>query len=498
MKTKLRRAKSDTRLSGEIKETVLETTYNSEQLIKNENDEKGMTPTVDRITWTARSSRLDPHNLNSDISRSGMNGWLNLFLVSAIVWVISQNLSSLRNKQTIIGIESLLHIVGRIDLLPAWLTFSTASFSVVVLQKCIVSGLLSPFSKSTKFLHYSLLLTFFGLGNFVLLNRDWPFIQTTFFLLEIMIFLAKMHSYLICYRDFALLSVTQKYLPSSPAENKHTNEEILKKPSSILSENPKKKGSHSPSYSSSSSTPIKITYPRLPTFSNFLWFLVAPPLVYEFEYPQTEKINWSYFFEKVLSFIGVVTFLHVIVDVYITPVLAILHKISLLDAVAELIIPFMFCQILIFYLMFDIVCNAVAEITKFADREFYTDWWNSTSFDEYARRWNKPVHMWLMKHVYSPAMKDLRLKKWTAMILTFLFSSIFHEYAMSLSFKFFKPYLFALQMGQIPLILIGRPLKGTKVGNVFFWISMLWGVPFLSVLYCREWAYSEGAIVVAL
>lgn len=30
---------------------------------------------------------------------------------------------------------------------------------------------------------------------------------------------------------------------------------------------------------------------------------------------------------------------------------------------------------------------------SFADREFYQDWWNSTSWDEFARKWNKPVHV---------------------------------------------------------------------------------------------------------
>jgi len=30
---------------------------------------------------------------------------------------------------------------------------------------------------------------------------------------------------------------------------------------------------------------------------------------------------------------------------------------------------------------------------SFADREFYQDWWNSTSWDQFSRKWNKPVHV---------------------------------------------------------------------------------------------------------
>ena len=33
------------------------------------------------------------------------------------------------------------------------------------------------------------------------------------------------------------------------------------------------------------------------------------------------------------------------------------------------------------------------DITSFADREFYQDWWNSTTWDQFSRKWNKPVHV---------------------------------------------------------------------------------------------------------
>jgi hypothetical protein len=32
--------------------------------------------------------------------------------------------------------------------------------------------------------------------------------------------------------------------------------------------------------------------------------------------------------------------------------------------------------------------NFMAEITKFGDRQFYKDWWNSSFIDEYWRTWN--------------------------------------------------------------------------------------------------------------
>jgi len=32
--------------------------------------------------------------------------------------------------------------------------------------------------------------------------------------------------------------------------------------------------------------------------------------------------------------------------------------------------------------------NILAEILRFGDREFYKDWWNAKTIDEYWRKWN--------------------------------------------------------------------------------------------------------------
>ena len=37
------------------------------------------------------------------------------------------------------------------------------------------------------------------------------------------------------------------------------------------------------------------------------------------------------------------------------------------------------------------ICNGFAELSRFADRQFYEDFWNSTSQDEFARKWNRCV-----------------------------------------------------------------------------------------------------------
>jgi len=166
--------------------------------------------------------------------------------------------------------------------------------------------------------------------------------------------------------------------------------------------------------------------------------------------------------------IGIFTVLHVIVNVYISPILMNSPKESTLFVVAEILIPITFCYMLVFYLVFDCICNAFAEVTRFGDRLFYDDWWNSTTMDEFARLWNRPVHLWLQRHIYLESMETFKLTKANAVWITFLFSSIFHELLMMLCFRVFRPWLFVCQMAQVPMILIGRDLKGTRFGMVFY------------------------------
>ena len=39
--------------------------------------------------------------------------------------------------------------------------------------------------------------------------------------------------------------------------------------------------------------------------------------------------------------------------------------------------------ILMIFLLFESFPNAAAELTLYADREFYQDWWNATSIEEF-------------------------------------------------------------------------------------------------------------------
>ena len=58
----------------------------------------------------------------------------------------------------------------------------------------------------------------------------------------------------------------------------------------------------------------------------------------------------------------------------------------------QLALPNMYAWLCMFYCLFHLWLNILAELLRFGDREFYKDWWNASTVGEYWRLWNMPVH----------------------------------------------------------------------------------------------------------
>ncbi|KAI0083952.1 MBOAT, membrane-bound O-acyltransferase family-domain-containing protein [Irpex rosettiformis] len=232
--------------------------------------------------------------------------------------------------------------------------------------------------------------------------------------------------------------------------------------------------------------PEYIRWPDNITYKRFAYYMLVPTLVYELEYPMTDKIRPLYVLEKTIATFGTFVLLYTVTESFIFPLTPTPDQ-SFLRSLLDLALPFMIAYLLLFYLIFECICNGFAELTRFADRQFYEDWWNSTSWDEFSRKWNKPVHTFLLRHVYATSITSYKLSKKSAMFLTFLLSAAVHELVMAIVTKKIRMYLFTLQLAQIPLIAIGRiPAikKNRLLGNIVFWIGLYAGFPLLCVAYC--------------
>lgn len=239
-------------------------------------------------------------------------------------------------------------------------------------------------------------------------------------------------------------------------------------------------------------------YPHNLTLSNFFDWTSLPTLVYELEYPRQETINWWYVAEKSAATLGVIWIMIVISQAYIYPVVmsTMQQKAQGMPleqrwrefpwVVSDMLFPLLLEQLLAWYAIWECLLNVLAEVTRFADRGFYGDWWNSVSYADYARDWNRPVHTFLLRHVYHSSISELRLSKTEAMFGTFLLSALVHEVLMVCLFQKVRGYLFLFQLSQIPLAAMTRwrVFKGREVlGNILFWLGLFIGPSLITGLY---------------
>ncbi|KAG6976079.1 hypothetical protein JG688_00001722 [Phytophthora aleatoria] len=238
--------------------------------------------------------------------------------------------------------------------------------------------------------------------------------------------------------------------------------------------------------------------PPSPDIKDFTMYLLIPSLVYEPNFPRTDRIRWGYLAEKTFSVIMGISMLYIIVTTHVMPRLEDSGTVSPVLSVVSLLLPFLGCYLLTWFIIFECICNGFAEVTYSADRDFYADWWNSTTFDEFARKWNKPVHEFLLRHVYLETLDSYKISKTYATVFTFFMSAALHECVFILMFRTIKMYFFTLQMVQLVIIVYGRGLRGSRLGNITFWLGMILGLPLQAVIYSREYHGGEPIFMVIM
>lgn len=228
-----------------------------------------------------------------------------------------------------------------------------------------------------------------------------------------------------------------------------------------------------------------------PDFSLFLYYLFAPTLIYQDKYPMTDRIRWDVvrknFFQCFVT--GCYIFLMVVhFALPVTEKFAQEHYTirDFIRTTFTFMIPAGACLFLGFYLILHCWLNAWAEMMRFADRLFYKDWWNSTSFASYYRDWNLVVHNWLYTYFY----KDLRaigLGPKMSLISVFLLSAFFHEYIIAVALRFCYPVLFVL-FGIFGVMFMFVPdLGSANLRGTLVWLILFIGSGILLCLYSFEW-----------
>lgn len=121
-------------------------------------------------------------------------------------------------------------------------------------------------------------------------------------------------------------------------------------------------------------------YPKNVTFGNLCYFWWAPTLIYQPVYPRTERIRWVFVAKRLGEVVGLCVVMWVLSAQYAAPTL----QNSLrawqewdLAAMVERVLKLSTISLVIwlagFFALFQSFLNALAEVTRFADRSFYDD-----------------------------------------------------------------------------------------------------------------------------
>ncbi|KAI0130015.1 MBOAT family protein [Xylariales sp. AK1849] len=436
------------------------------------------------INYTSRVSHFDPESDYRDF-----HGFFNLFWIGLAIMAITTGLRNIKDTG-----HPLRRQIWTLFTVKLW-HLAIADFMMVVTTA--ISLPLHKVSRRSK-----------GGMTWKKGGMAVQSIYQVFFLLHTMVLLMKMHSYAF-YNGH--LSETEKRLraldnPSSASKAPVYQYPSVENPMGNLGNDGKPHDSDSDGEGISQLredlareliSPIgNTTYPRNLTWSNYIDYLLCPTLCYELEYPRNLTINWTSLIAKIVATFGCIFLLTIISEEYILPVLQESHArlenaSSLVDiflVVAEsiswLLFPFMLTFLLVFLVIFEYVLGAFAEITRFGDRHFYADWWNSTDWMEFSREWNVPVYSFLRRHVYATSKP--RIGRHMATFITFLISAFGHEIVMACITKKLRGYGFICQMLQLPIVMLQRTkwVRGRKTANnVMFWCSMILGLSLICSLY---------------
>lgn len=242
----------------------------------------------------------------------------------------------------------------------------------------------------------------------------------------------------------------------------------------------------------------KVRYPDNLTARSVAYFTLIPTLVYQPEYPTVPTIRWRVVAGFAAESVVLVMAMWLLSMQMAAPILehCLVHfhdgdLEGMIEDFFSLLTVNIAIWLCMFLLIFQSGLNLIAEVTRFADRDFYHDWWNAGSLGSYWRDWNLPVSNYFRRHMYVPLRKR-GYSQTVAQLFVFTTSAVLHELLVGVATKSFNGVAFWCMLGQVPLIMVTGPLEkmrgpGTTIGNCIFWICIFLGQPTGVIIYYLGW-----------
>lgn len=372
----------------------------------------------------------------------------NIFVAVFLIAFANTLLSNYMEKGVFIEFDLLIWCFGQApNAVLVWLTIFCISFSAYFLQEAILKKILSPHLAYT--IHAIIITTEYVLLPWYVVGvRKYPPATAFAISAEMVRLTMKMHSYLMV------------NLQLRHAKDKKSQDESVKE------------------------------YPGNVNIYNYWLFLWFPTLVYQPSYPRTDSIRFSFVIRSFGDSMLCILFTYAIFVRYCVPHFKEFYGdlTHLVMGVFHVMLPGIAINLLGFFGILHSWFNAFAELTRFADRHFYSDWWNATGWGTYYRKWNFVVHNFLHRHIFMDAMQNYGKGKHFSLWLTFIISAVVHEYIVAIGLGFYKPILFVLFIVPgVLFIYLTKFLKGNRFWNIFMWAMLIVGHGILVGLYSRAW-----------
>lgn len=147
-----------------------------------------------------------------------------------------------------------------------------------------------------------------------------------------------------------------------------------------------------------------VSYPGNLTHRDMYYFVCAPTLCYELNFPRSPRIRKRFLMRRLFEMLFFMQLLVGLIQQWMVPTIQNSMKpfqemdfSRMVERLLKLAVPNHLIWLIFFYWFFHSTMNFVAELMQFGDREFYKDWWNSESVTYFWANWNIPVHKWCLR-----------------------------------------------------------------------------------------------------
>ncbi|XP_075445325.1 diacylglycerol O-acyltransferase 1 [Ascaphus truei] len=126
----------------------------------------------------------------------------------------------------------------------------------------------------------------------------------------------------------------------------------------------------------------EVSYPGNLTHRDMYYFIFAPTLCYELNFPRSARIRKRFLLRRLFEMLFFMQLLVGLIQQWMVPTIQNSMKpfrdmdySRMIERLLKLAVPNHLIWLIFFYWYFHSSMNFVAELMRFGDREFYRDWW---------------------------------------------------------------------------------------------------------------------------